>query len=298
MAKTTYTGKHIVVLEGLEPVRRRPAMYIGSTDKRGLHHIVTEIIDNSVDEALAGFAHHVWITLKKDNSIIVIDDGRGIPVDIMPQYKKSALEIVMTKLHAGGKFDSRTYKVSGGLHGVGASVVNALSSWMRVEVKRNKKEFSQEYKRGVPTGPLKEIKTTLVNTENGTATIFLPDKEIFKEGISLDTEILKKSLRERAYLIPKLFFHLLDERSGEESNFYFEGGIKSLVEELNKNKDALTSPVYFQKQVDSIEVEVAVQYNDGFNENVESFVNVINTVEGGTHLTGFRMALTLSLIHI
>lgn len=296
MAKTTsYTGKHIVVLEGLEPVRKRPAMYIGSTDKKGVHHIVTEIIDNSVDEALAGFARNVWIETKKDNSVIVVDDGRGIPVDVMPQYKKSALEIVMTKLHAGGKFDSRVYKVSGGLHGVGASVVNALSSWMKVEVKRNNKVFTQEYKRGVPTGPLKEIKTSLITSPSGTATVFLPDKEIFKEGITIDTDILKKSLRERAYLIPKLFFHLLDERTGEESNFYFEGGIKSLVEELNKNKDALTSPIYVTKRVDSIDVEAAIQYNDGFNENVESFVNVINTAEGGTHLTGFRMALTRAI---
>ncbi len=296
MAKTTnYTGKHIVVLEGLEPVRKRPAMYIGSTDKKGVHHIVTEIIDNSVDEALAGFARNVWIEIKKDNSVVVVDDGRGIPVDVMPQYKKSALEIVMTKLHAGGKFDSRVYKVSGGLHGVGASVVNALSSWMKVEVKRNDKIFSQEYKRGLPTGPLKEIKTSLIASPSGTATVFLPDREIFKEGIAIDIDILKKSLRERAYLIPRLFFHLLDERSGEESNFYFEGGIKSLVEELNKNKEALTSPIYVTKRVDSIDVEAAIQYNDGFNENVESFVNVINTAEGGTHLTGFRMALTRAI---
>ncbi|MFH0863913.1 MAG: DNA gyrase subunit B [Candidatus Gottesmanbacteria bacterium] len=301
MSKSTgYTGKHIVVLEGLDPVKKRPAMYIGSTDKRGLHHIVTEIIDNSVDEALAGYATNVWIQLHKDKSITVADDGRGIPVDIMPQYKKSALEIVMTKLHAGGKFDSRVYKVSGGLHGVGASVVNALSAWMKVEVKRDNFIYEQDYKKGIPTADIKkgQIKSSTdiwENGKSGTRTIFLPDKDIFKESIDIDIEILKKSLRERAYLIPRLFFHLIDERTGEQANFYFEGGIKALVEELNKNKESLTDPIYFQKQTDAIDVEVAVQYNDGFNETVESFVNVINTAEGGTHLTGFRMALTRAI---
>ena len=291
-----YTGKHIIVLEGLEPVKKRPAMYIGSTDKTGLHHIVTEIIDNSVDEALAGFSKNIWIRLGKDNSITVIDDGRGIPVDIMPRYKKSALEIVMTKLHAGGKFDSRVYKVSGGLHGVGASVVNALSSWMRVEVRRSGKIFAQEYKKGEPEGLVEEVKTSVLeNLTQGTATIFIPDKAVFKDGIEVDLETLKKSIRERAYLIPRLFFHLTDERTGQETNFYFEGGIAALVEELNRNKVTLIRPIYIKKQVDSVEVEVAIQYNDGFAETVESFVNVINTVEGGTHLTGFRMALTRAI---
>jgi DNA gyrase subunit B len=291
----SYTGKHIVVLEGLEPVRKRPAMYIGSTDKRGLHHIVTEIIDNSVDEALAGFAQHVTISIAKNNTITVVDDGRGIPVDEMPQYKKSALEIVMTKLHAGGKFDSRVYKVSGGLHGVGASVVNALSSFMRVEVKRGGRVFCQEYKKGKPLGPVSETNSTQITSPSGTATIFIPDHEVFKEGIEIDCEVLKKSIKERAYLIPRLFFHLENEKTGEEVNYYFEGGIASLVDELNKNKDTLTKPIYIKKHVDSMEMEVAIQYNDGFNETVESFVNVINTVEGGTHLTGFRMALTRAL---
>ena len=293
---SSYTGRHIVVLEGLEPVKKRPAMYIGSTDKGGLHHIVTEIIDNSVDEALAGFCNNVWITLHKDKSITVVDDGRGIPVDVMPQYKKSALEIVMTRLHAGGKFDARVYKVSGGLHGVGASVVNALSSWMRVEVKRDGKSFAQEYKKGIPTEPVKEVKNSMLdNLTGGTATIFIPDRAVFKEGIDVDLSMLKKSIRERAYLISQLFFHLTDERTGEEINFYFEGGIGALVEELNKNKTSLIRPIYIKKRVDSIEVEVALQYNDGFAETVESFVNVINTVEGGAHLTGFRMALTRAI---
>lgn len=292
---SSYTGKQIVVLEGLEPVRKRPAMYIGSTDKKGVHHIVTEIIDNSVDEALAGYASNIWITLHKDNSVTVTDDGRGIPIDEVPQYKKSALEIVMTKLHAGGKFNSNVYKVSGGLHGVGASVVNALSENMTVQVKREHKIFEQQYKRGVPITKVTEATKTSTFPKfikSGTLSTFLPDKEIFKEGIDIDPEILKKSLRDRAYLIPKLFFHLVDERDDSEMNFYFEGGIASLVEDLNKNKAALTNPIYLKKITSDLEIEVALQYNDSFSETVESFVNVINTAEGGTHLTGFRMALT------
>jgi len=297
----SYTGKHIVVLEGLDPVRKRPAMYIGSTDSSGLHHIITEIIDNSVDEALAGFAHNAWIIIHPDQSITEVDDGRGIPVDIMPQYKKSALEIVMTKLHAGGKFDGRAYKVSGGLHGVGASVVNALSEWMRVEVKRGDEAFYQEYKRGKPTIPVSAVSEKAKDDQkesfipplsSGTKTTFLPDKEIFKNGISLNFETLKKSVRERAYLVPKMHFHLLSEATGEETHFYFEGGISSLVVQLNKNKETIHKPILLRKQVDHLSVEVAIQYQEGINENVESFVNVINTQDGGTHLTGFRMALT------
>jgi len=285
-----YTGKQIVVLEGLEPVRKRPAMYIGSTDTHGYHHCVTEIIDNSVDEALAGYAKNIWITIHKDKTIEVSDNGRGIPVDMMPQYKKPALEIVMTKLHAGGKFDGKAYKVSGGLHGVGASVVNALSEWMKVEVQRDKKTWTQEYKRGKPLGDVKEDPKKK-STHSGTTTIFLLDSEIFKD-VEADYETLKKSIRERAYLCPKLFFHLKDEKTDREDNFYFEQGITALVEQLNDNKITLHNPIYISKQVNSVEVQVAIQYNDGYNETVESFVNVINTKEGGTHLTGFRMALT------
>ncbi len=296
MAKksTDYSGQNIQVLEGLEPVRKRPAMYIGSTDLKGVHHLVTEIIDNSVDEALAGFAKNVWVTIHEDNSVEVTDDGRGIPVDIMPLYKKSALEIVMTKLHAGGKFDSKAYKVSGGLHGVGASVVNALSIWTWVEVKKGSKIYRQEFKRGIPTTDLtsSQNKTELAN---GTTTRFLPDTEIFKEGTTIDFEVVKRSLRERAYLVAGLRFHLFDKRNGEECNFYFEGGIASLVEQLNKNKITLTNPIYIKKENESLSVEIALQYNDGFAETVESFVNVINTQEGGTHLTGFRTALTRAL---
>lgn len=294
-----YSAEHIQVLEGLEPVRKRPAMYIGSTDTVGLHESLREIIDNAVDEALAGFAKNVWVILNKDKSVTVIDDGRGIPVDIMPQYKKSALEIVMTKLHAGGKFGGSAYKISGGLHGVGSSVVNALSQWMWVEVYRDKKLYRQEYERGVPKTPAKEVsesnfKFQILNFKlvSGTIVTFFPDAKIFSTT-EFEFEIIKKALRERAYLIPSIYFHLTDNR-GEprEINYYFEGGIKSLVEKINENKNPLHKPIFIQKKEDEVEVEVALQYNDGYAENVESYVNVINTVNGGTHLTGFRMALT------
>ncbi len=299
MAKTkkpssSYTGEQIVVLEGLEPVRKRPAMYIGTTSLAGVHHLTNEIIDNGIDEALAGFAKNVWVTIHKDNSVMVIDDGRGIPVDKVPKYKVSALEIVMTKLHAGGKFDGRAYKISGGLHGVGASVVNALSSSMRVEVHRDGKSYAQEYKRGKPTGMVKQIGKA---TDSGTIVTFIPDTEIFKEGISLSFDTVKKQVRDRAYLIARLAFHLVDERSGEVASYYFEGGISSLVSALNRNKVVLTSPITIKKVASdgTIDMEVAIQYNDGFSESVESYVNVIHTVEGGTHLTGFRMALTRAI---
>jgi DNA gyrase subunit B len=291
MPETDYKGDQIVVLEGLEPVRKRPGMYIGSTSITGLHHCLTEIIDNSIDEALAGFAHNVWVTIHEDNSVTIKDDGRGIPVDGHPKYKVSALELVMTKLHAGGKFEGKAYKISGGLHGVGASVVNALSEWMSVEVHREGKSFIQEYKRGVPTSPIRVLGKA---TDTGTITTFYPDNDIFKEGIALDFEIVKKQVRDRAYLIAKLYFYLKDERTGEESRYYFDGGIMSLVKALNRNKLTLHDPIYIQKTSDDgeIQLEATIQYNDSFSETVESYVNVINTVEGGTHLTGFRMALT------
>lgn len=303
MAKTTkssnYTGQHITVLEGLDPVRKRPAMYIGSTDIVGLHHCINEIIDNSIDEALAGFAKNVWITLHKDNSVTVSDDGRGIPVDIMPAYKKTALEIVMTKLHAGGKFGQGAYKISGGLHGVGASVVNALSSWTWVEVKRDGKVYKQDYAMGKAKGQVvsRPIKREDGNNVSGTTISFLPDKNIFKEGIVLDWERLLKSVRERAYLVSGLFFHLKDERGEKpnEFNLYFEGGIVSLVEKLNEHRSPLHDPILIKKDVDTVEIEVAVQYWDGYSEHVDSFVNVINTIDGGSHVTGFRMALTRSI---
>jgi len=293
-AKNAYTGEQIVVLEGLEPVRKRPAMYIGSTSLAGVQHCLNEIIDNSIDEALAGFAHNVWVTIHKDESVTVKDDGRGIPVDKQPKYNVSALELVMTKLHAGGKFEGAAYKVSGGLHGVGASVVNALSTYVNVEVRRDGGIHTQSYKRGIPSGP---VKKTGKAHDTGTTTTFLPDTEIFKEGIALNFETVKKQVRDRAYLIAKLAFYLTDERTGEEASYYFEGGISSLVKALNRNKVTLHDPITLKKvSADGdIDMEVTVQYNDSFSETVESYVNVIHTVEGGTHLTGFRMALTRAI---
>ncbi|MEK7532930.1 MAG: DNA topoisomerase subunit B [Patescibacteria group bacterium] len=291
MTKTSdkYTAEQIVVLEGLEPVRKRPAMYIGTTSQAGVQHCLNEIIDNSIDEALAGFAKHVWITVHKDESATVRDDGRGIPVDKVAKYNVSALELVMTKLHAGGKFEGQAYKISGGLHGVGASVVNALSTYLKIEVHRDGKAWQQEYKRGKPLAP---VKSTGKAADTGTTVTFSPDLEIFKEGAVLNFETVKKQVRDRAYLIAKLAFHLIDERTGEEANFYFEGGIKSLVAALNRNKTILHEPIYFSKAEGDMSIEVAIQYNDGFSETLESYVNVIPTPEGGTHLTGFRMSLT------
>lgn len=302
IAKNDYSAAQIQVLEGLEPVRKRPGMYIGSTDIIGLHETLREIIDNSVDEALAGFAKNVWIVLNDDNSATVADDGRGIPVDIMAHYKKSALEVVMTKLHAGGKFGGSAYKISGGLHGVGASVVNALSEWMWAEIKRDGKIYTQEYARGKVTSDLKTAAKSrlahdfIENRESGTTMTFLPDKEIFST-IELDFDTIKKLIRERAYLVPNLFFHLYDHRQGREQevNFYFEGGITSLISKLNENKPALHRVIFVDKQEGDVDVSMALQYNDGYAENVESYVNVINTINGGTHLTGFRMALTRAI---
>ena len=296
-----YSAAQIQVLEGLEPVRKRPGMYIGSTDIIGLHESLREIIDNSVDEALAGFAKNVWVNLNNDGTATDIDDGRGIPVDIMPAYKKSALEIVMTKLHAGGKFGGSAYKISGGLHGVGASVVNALSERMRVEVKRDNRIYFQEYSRGVAKTPLKDAKLDketdfIPGSPTGTKVTFFPDKQIFSTLI-FDFDTIKKAIRERAYLVPKLYFHFKDLREGQEKevNYYFEGGITSLVEKLNENKGPLHDAIFIQKQEGDIDVEASLQYNNGYVENVQSYVNVINTVNGGTHLTGFRMALTRAI---
>lgn len=298
---SSYNAQSIIVLEGLEPVRKRPAMYIGTTSIEGVYHCLAEIIDNAIDEALAGFAKNIIIRLEKNGYFTVIDDGRGIPVDEIPKYKKPALEIVMTKLHAGGKFDGKTYKISGGLHGVGASVVNALSEHLIVEVKRNKKLYRQEYKRGNPLYPVKNIggdytQSLLKNPfSNGTAISFLPDKTIFKEGTELLFAQVKKQIKERAYLIPKIFFKIEDLKNNQVYGFYFEGGILSLIKELNKNKKPIHRPIYFKKQIADKELEIAVQYNDSISENILSFVNVINTREGGTHLTGFKTALTKTI---
>src|SRR5882724_214603 len=298
-----YSAQQIQVLEGLEPVRKRPGMYIGSTDIIGLHESLREIIDNGVDEALAGFANNVWIVLNKDGSATVSDDGRGIPIDMHPVHKKSALELVMTKLHAGGKLGGSAYKISGGLHGVGASVVNALSDWVWVEVRRDGKIHRQEYQRGIAKTPVEVVKTSKLEAvlhglppTTGTTVTFLPDSSIFPV-IEFDFDIIKRQIRERAYLVPKLYFHLIDRRKEEikELNYYFEGGIVSLVEKLNENKEKIHKVISIDKQDGDVQVEVALQYNGSYSEAVESYVNVINTVNGGSHLTGFRMALTRAI---
>lgn len=285
-----YTAAHIKVLEGLEPVKRRPGMFIGSTDARGLQQLINEVIDNSVDESLAGYAKNIWITLKEDGSAKVRDDGRGIPVG---KHKSgvSALEVAMTKLHAGAKFDARAYKVSGGLHGVGVSVVNALSSWLKVEVHREGKAYVQEYKRGKP---LDEVKVIGKAKGTGTITNFVPDKKVFK-NLAFDYKTIEQAIRERAYLIPGLKFHFQDERTNRVVHFYFEGGIRSLVRHLNKKKKPLHPEIYLIGEENGLSAEVAIQYNHGFSELVTSFVNVINTKDGGTHLTGFRMGVTRAI---
>lgn len=295
-----YTGQQIVVLEGLEPVRKRPAMYIGSTDIRGLHHCLTEIVDNCIDEALAGFAKNVWIVIHPDNSASVADDGRGIPIDIMPKYKKPAVEVIMTTLHSGGKFEGAAYKVSGGLHGVGAACVNALSKLYQIEVRRDKKIHFIEFSRGslktklseVEDSKVEKLKSILPKNISGTTVTFYPDPEIFKETIEFDSKTIIKSLKDRAYLTSKIYFHYYDERHNSEQHFYFEGGIVSLLRELNKNKTVVHEPIRLHGEEEGIDVEVAIQYNDTFQENTPSFVNIINTHEGGTHLTGFKAALT------
>jgi DNA gyrase subunit B len=295
-----YTGQQIVVLEGLEPVRKRPAMYIGSTDGHGLHHCLTEIVDNSIDEALAGFAKNIWIIVHKDNSVTVADDGRGIPTDIMPKYKKPAIEVIMTTLHSGGKFEGAAYKVSGGLHGVGAACVSALSSLYQIEVRRENKIQFIEFSRGILKTKLTEIPETKVDklkdilpkSVSGTTVTFYPDSEIFKETTEFDDKIIIKSLKDRAYLTSKIYFHFYDERHNTQHHYYFEGGILSLLRELNKNKVVVHEPILIKREDDGVDVEIAIQYNDTFQENTPSFVNIINTHEGGTHLTGFKIGLT------
>ncbi|MBI2641948.1 DNA topoisomerase IV subunit B, partial [Candidatus Roizmanbacteria bacterium] len=294
---TGYGAESIVVLEGLEPVRKRPAMYIGTTSQYGLNHCLNEIIDNAIDEALAGFCKNIHIIIEENGYITIFDDGRGIPVDVIPKYKTSALEIVMTKLHAGGKFNIGAYKVSGGLHGVGASVVNALSEHFIVEVKRNGQVYRQEYKKGVPLYKVKKVSSSVLKFpfKNGTAVSFLPDKEIFKETIEPNYAISKKQVKERAYLISNVYFKIFNNKQKERISYYFDGGIISLLRDINRDKKILHEPIYVKKTSDDKEIEVAIQYNDSISESVYSFVNVINTHEGGTHLTGFRTALTKSI---
>ncbi|MBN1872421.1 MAG: DNA topoisomerase (ATP-hydrolyzing) subunit B [Candidatus Omnitrophica bacterium] len=287
-----YDAKTIQVLEGVEAVRKRPAMYIGDTAVTGLHHLVYEVVDNSIDEAMAGYCDNIKVTVHADDSVTVEDNGRGIPVDMHKTQKKPAVEVVMTTLHAGGKFDHRVYKVAGGLHGVGVSVVNALSEWLEVEVRRDGKVYHQEYKRGKTASKLTVIGKS---SNTGTKVTFRPDKEIFnKTDFSFET--LTNRMRELAFLNSGLIIEIKDERTDKENKFQFKGGVISFVEHLNKNKNALHKKIiYFQKKKDNVEVEIAMQYNDGYAESIFTFVNNINTIEGGTHLSGFKSALTRTL---
>ncbi len=287
-----YDAASIQVLEGLEAVRKRPGMYIGSTDERGLHHLVWEVVDNSIDEAMAGQAKKITVTIKKDGVVIVQDDGRGVPVG-KHSTGKDALEVVHTVLHSGAKFGDGGYKVSGGLHGVGVSVVNALSSWMRVESARDKFVWAQEYSRGKPTTPVKKIGPQ--GSRRGTTTSFLADTEMF-QTTEYSFELISQRLRESAYLNKGVWITLVDERGDRERSFYFEGGLQSFVRHLNRSKEVLHSrPIYVERREGGTAVEVALQYNDSYTENVLAFANNINTPDGGTHVTGFRAALTSSL---
>lgn len=293
-AEKNYGGDQIQVLEGLEAVRKRPGMYIGSTSGRGLHHLVYEIVDNAIDEALAGFCTHIEVMINKDNSITVIDNGRGVPVDINHKKGRPAIEVVYTVLHAGGKFGGGGYKVSGGLHGVGASVVNALSEWLEVQVKRNGHIYQQRYERGKICYDLKIVGDCDIE-DTGTQVTFLPDSEIFQETTVFEFDILMHRLREMAFLTKGIKITLTDLREGLEQQkvFHYEGGIKEFVQYLNKSKEPLYSQIIYCEGVkDNVQVEVAFQHNDGYNEVVDSFVNNIKTPEGGTHLTGFRNSLT------
>jgi DNA gyrase subunit B len=293
MAETSYTAKDITVLEGLEPVRLRPGMYIGSTGLRGLHHLVYEIVDNSVDEALAGHNERIEITLHPDHSVTVTDWGRGMPVDTMPGTNESALTTILTKLHAGGKFGGDGYKVSGGLHGVGASVVNALSERLVAEVRRDGKLHRQEFARGVPLGPVELVGES---TDSGTTISFLPDAEIFEE-LDMVAETLLQRLRETAFLTRGLFIRFVDERAdGKTVEFHYEGGIRDFVSYINDQKDAIHKHiVYFDGETEQGQVEVAMQWNNSYQESVFTFANNIHTIEGGSHLSGFRSALTTTL---
>ncbi|MGD9560666.1 MAG: DNA topoisomerase (ATP-hydrolyzing) subunit B [Pyrinomonadaceae bacterium] len=293
-AKTEYGADSITVLEGRDAVRKRPAMYIGSTGDLGLHHLVYEVVDNSVDEALAGYCDTIDVSIHIDNSITVVDNGRGIPTDIHKQEGRSAAEVVMTVLHAGGKFDSNSYKVSGGLHGVGVSCVNFLSETLELEIWRDGKTHEQEYERGIPVGPLKQTGTT---TKRGTKVTFKPDPEIFETTV-YSFEKLSERLREKAFLNKGIRIIIKDEREEEEKSheFYYKGGIAEFVKHLNRNKSPLhDEPLYFEQVSDDLSIEVSMQYNDSYDEKIFSFANNINTVDGGTHLSGFRGAITRTI---
>ncbi len=292
MTAKTYTAENIQVLKGLEAVRKRPAMYIGDVSGKGLHHLVYEIVDNSIDEAMAGFATKVQVTIHKDQSITVEDNGRGIPVDIHPGEQKPAVEVIMTVLHAGGKFDKSSYKVSGGLHGVGASVVNALSKFCSVEIHRNGKVYRQTYERGIPTSKLEVIGTT---DHTGTKITFRADEEIFKQ-VDYKFDILANRLRELAFLNRSLKITLTDERSGKTEEYAYEGGLNEFVKYLDENRVPINkTPIYISGEKDNIPIEISLQYNNSYTETILTYCNNVNTIEGGTHLSGFKSALTRTL---
>lgn len=296
MAKNNsgYDAESIVVLEGLEPVRKRPGMYIGTTSQQGVNECLREIVDNGIDEALAGHAKNIQVIVEENGYLTVFDDGRGIPVEINPKHKVSALELVMTRLHAGGKFTASAYKISGGLHGVGASVVNALSTHLIVEVIREGQVYRQEYKKGQPLYPVKKVAESQLKFpfKHGTAVSFIPDPEIFKETTEIHYPNFKKQVKERAYLISGVYFRIDNKKDHDRAAYYFDGGVLSLIRDMNKGKKIYHAPIVIKKQVDDKEIEVVIQYNDSMVEHIMSFVNVIHTHEGGTHLTGFRIALT------
>ncbi len=290
----SYEAKDIQVLEGLEAVRRRPGMYVGGTDIRALHHMVYEVVDNSIDEALAGYCNSIEVIIHSDSSVTVTDNGRGIPVDIHPERGKSALELVMTVLHAGGKFGEGSYKVSGGLHGVGLSAVNALSEWFEVEVKRDGKRYHQRYERGKPVKDLEVIGKAPKN-ETGTRQTFKFDDTIFVGDLGYKFSTLMQRFREMAFVTRGVNIHLNDERTDREMTFYFEGGISSFVRYLNRNRKTLHPVVHVEKEVDDITIDVAFQYTDAYAESIYAFANTINTIDGGTHLTGLRSAITRTI---
>jgi len=293
-SKSTYDADSIQVLKGLEAVRRRPGMYVGGTDSKALHHLVYEIVDNSIDEALAGRCGRIEVTIHEDSSVTVEDDGVGIPVADHPEEKVSALELVHTVLHSGGKFDNAAYKVSGGLHGVGAAAVNALSDWMEVIVKRDKGVYFQRYERGIAQEQVKKIRPMKRGESSGTTTKFLFDKTIFKDDVEYRFETLVNRFREMAFVTSGVFMKLRDERTAvpREMSFYFEGGVKSFVRYLNRNRKVLHDPIYIRKEMDNVDVEVALQYTDGIAISEYAFANTIHTPDGGTHLTGVRSAIT------
>ncbi len=288
-----YSAKNINVLKGLEAVRKRPAMYIGDVSSRGLHHLINEVVDNSIDEALGGYNDRVIVTIKKDGSVSVEDRGRGIPVDLHPVEKVSALEVVMTVLHAGGKFDKDSYKVSGGLHGVGVSVVNALSEKLTAEVRRDGKIYVQEYRQGIPVDKVKQI-GTYKGEQTGTTITFKPDSEIFK-STKFNFETVAERMRELAYLNKEVTMILKDENDGQEETYRFKGGLIDFVKYLDEQRTAMHKPVYIEGEKENTPVEISFEYSDSYSENVHSYVNNINTIEGGTHLVGFRTALTRTL---